>query len=454
MGFFTRFLALTAGLALLETVYAKLDLSSNSTVVVYWGQDSYQASGGDIAQKRLGDYCDDSNIDVIVMAFLMTINGQGGAPEVDFGSTSKDCDTFKDTNLKNCPEIGKDITTCQSKGKTIILSIGGATYSEGGFKSDKAAEDGANLIWSTFGPDKGDSKIPRPFGKAVVDGFDFDFEAAVTHMGKFATKLRSLADADKSKKYYLTAAPQCPFPDAADKDILNTNSSAAVDAVFVQFYNNFCGANAYTPDKPKDKAAKAEGSGSRTAAQNFNFDVWDKWALKESKNKDVRVFLGVPANKGAASTGYLPIESLEPVIQYSKGFESFGGVMMWDVSQAYPNKGFLDGVKKALGKGAQQQSAHGSSEDTNVAPSPAPKPPQQQQQQPQAEQSHSDSAGQQGTQPASQQDGQASGAASPRPGEQQNQNQDQTDDQDQPPNLLNNINGLLSSVNGLGPKLH
>lgn len=272
-------------------------------------------------------------------------------------------------------------------------------------------------------------------------------------MGKFATKLRSLADADKSKKYYLTAAPQCPFPDAADKDILNTNSSAAVDAVFVQFYNNFCGANAYTPDKPKDKAAKAEGSGSRTAAQGFNFDVWDEWALKESKNKDVRVFLGVPANKGAASTGYLPIESLEPVIQYSKGFESFGGVMMWDVSQAYPNKGFLEGVKKALG-GAQQQSAHGSSADTNAAPSPAPKPPQQQQQQPQAEQSHSDSAGQQGTQPASQQDGQASGAASPRPGEQQNQNQDQTDDHDQPPNLLNNINGLLSSVNGLGLKLH
>lgn len=38
MGFFTRFLALTAGLALLETVYAKLDLSSNSTVVVYWGE--------------------------------------------------------------------------------------------------------------------------------------------------------------------------------------------------------------------------------------------------------------------------------------------------------------------------------------------------------------------------------------------------------------------------------
>lgn len=274
-------------------------------------------------------------------------------------------------------------------------------------------------------------------------------------MGKFATKLRSLADADKSKKYYLTAAPQCPFPDAADKDILNTNSSAAVDAVFVQFYNNFCGANAYTPEKPKDKAAKAEGSGSRTTAQGFNFDVWDKWALKESKNKDVRVFLGVPANKGAASTGYLPIESLEPVIQYSKGFESFGGVMMWDVSQAYPNKGFLEGVKKALGKGAQQQSAHGSSADTNAAPSPAPKPPQpQQQQQPQAEQSHSDSAGQQGTQPASQPDGQASGAASPRPGEQQNQNQDQTDDQDQPPNLLNGINGLLSSVNGLGPKLH
>jgi hypothetical protein len=244
-----------------------------------------------------------------------------------------------------------DITTCQSKNKTILLSIGGATYTEGGFTSPTAAEAGADLLWATFGPPpttttsrtseigsagRGNAVAAyRPFGTATLDGFDFDFEATVLNMAPFTKRLRTLADADtvKSKrKYFLTAAPQCPYPDAADRDILNTDASATIDAVWVQFYNNYCGVNSYT-------------AGS---VGNFNFETWDKWALTESKNPNVKVYLGVPANTGAAGSGYLPISSLTPVIQYSKKFESFGGVMMWDVTQAYGNQGFLPGVKAAL----------------------------------------------------------------------------------------------------------
>ncbi|KAL4753156.1 glycoside hydrolase superfamily [Aspergillus terricola var. indicus] len=363
MAFFRRILGVLAGFAVLQSVYAGLDLSSNSTVV---SLDNMQCK---VCAKK--GYCTDSNIDVIVLAFLMTINGPGGAPEIDFSTSSEGCTTFSGTNLKNCPEIGEDITKCQAAGKTILLSIGSATYSEGGFASATAANAGADLLWATFGPDQNDTKVHRPFGGAVIDGFDFDFEAVVTNTGVFATRLRALADADTSKTYYLTAAPQCPYPDAADKDILNTDSSAAIDAVFVQFYNNYCGVNAYSPARniPAGARTKAGGklraredrygrphrsssSGNKAAASNFNFDVWDNWALTQSKNKNVRVFLGVPANTGAASTGYLPATSLEPVISYSKGFESFGGVMMWDVSQACGNPGFLDGVAKALGKGS------------------------------------------------------------------------------------------------------
>ncbi|KAL4870252.1 glycoside hydrolase superfamily [Aspergillus spectabilis] len=390
-----RILGLLAGLAMLESVYAGLDLSSNSTVAVYWGQNSYRGTGN-LAQQRLGYYC---------------------TPEIDFSTASEKCDTFNGTNLKNCPEIGEDITKCQSKGKTILLSIGGATYSEGGLTSESAAESSADLLWATFGPDKGDAKVYRPFGKAVLDGFDFDFEAAVTNTGTLATRLRTVMDADKSKKYFLTAAPQCPFPDAADKDILNTDSSAAIDAVFVQFYNNFCGVNAYTPSSGSSTPSPGASVG------NFNLATWDKWALTESKNKHVRVFLGVPANTGAASTGYLPVGSLEPVIAYSKGFESFGGVMMWDVTQAYGNQGFLDGVKKALGKQEQhtpqlspQVTATTASASTATATATVAKP-QESQVQPAA----ASPAGpaQQGTQ-----------------AEEQQQNQDQGDDQFGSLNLL------------------
>lgn len=91
-----------------------------------------------------------------------------------------------------------DIKTCQAAGKTILLSIGGATYSEGGFTSTTAATAGAQLIWETFGPDSNSSAL-RPFGDAVVDGFDFDFEATVSNMATFGNELRSLMDADTSK---------------------------------------------------------------------------------------------------------------------------------------------------------------------------------------------------------------------------------------------------------------
>lgn len=36
----------------------------------------------------------------------MRINGQGGAPEIDFSNANDHCKTFEGTNLEDCPEIG------------------------------------------------------------------------------------------------------------------------------------------------------------------------------------------------------------------------------------------------------------------------------------------------------------------------------------------------------------
>ncbi|KAI9933283.1 hypothetical protein ASPWEDRAFT_601856 [Aspergillus wentii DTO 134E9] len=333
MSFLQKAISFAAVFASLGGAYAKLDLSSTSNVAMYWGQNSFKGQGK-LAQQPLAFYCNDDKIDVIQLAFLMNINGLGGAPEYDFQNASDHCNVFEGTNLKNCPQVGADIATCQKKNKTIILSIGGATYSEGGFRSEADAIAGADKVWQTFGPPSTNTSALRPFGNSSVDGFDFDFEANVFHMGPFAKRLRELGDADKTKPFFLTAAPQCMYPDLADKDILN--GSVAIDAAFVQFYNNWCGVNSFTPGKD--------------IQTSFNFIDWDNWAKNVSKNGNTKVFLGVPANTGAASTGYLPADKLEPVIKYSKTFKSFGGVMMWDVSQAYANEGFLDSAKKALGK--------------------------------------------------------------------------------------------------------
>jgi chitinase len=272
------------------------------------------------------------------MAFIFQITtGLGSEPVIDFSTQSKDCAPFNGTGLIACPQIGADIATCQQQyNKTILLSIGGATYTEGGFPTEDAAKQGAQKVWETFGPRQPNSTALRPFGEVSVDGFDFDFESVNTNMVPFGQKLRALMDDRTSRtgdRYYLTAAPQCPYPDAAGHEMFD--GKVAFDAIFVQFYNNYCGVQSF--------------QANATAQTNFNFDTWDTWAKNTSLHKGVKVFLGVPAGPTAAGSGYVSVDSLAKVVEYCKGFDSFGGVMMWDASQAYANEGFLPGVKKALG---------------------------------------------------------------------------------------------------------
>ncbi|KAK4551592.1 Chitinase 2 [Recurvomyces mirabilis] len=237
---FSSILTTATAFALLPgSAYGAFNGSVNN-VAVYCGQNSYGQGTGDLAQKPLASYCADTNFDVILMAFLYQMTtGHGGEPVINLANQGNNCTLFNGTQLMNCPQIGDDITTCQQQyGKTILLSIGGATYTEGGFTTADQATSMANLIWATFGPvSSTTSAVDRPFGSAVVDGFDFDFESTVNNMISFGQTLRSLMDADTSKKYSLTAAPQCPYPDAADGAMLN--NTVSFDAVFVQYYNNF-----------------------------------------------------------------------------------------------------------------------------------------------------------------------------------------------------------------------
>ena len=52
------------------------------------------------------------------------------------------------------------------------MSLGGASGSYG-FQNDKDAVTFANTLWDLFGNGKSDT---RPFGDAVLDGFDLDIE--------------------------------------------------------------------------------------------------------------------------------------------------------------------------------------------------------------------------------------------------------------------------------------
>ncbi|CAD6444962.1 4bffd209-3ffa-4398-819f-306869d0c093 [Sclerotinia trifoliorum] len=295
-------------LASLPSAFAGFSTTASNNVAIYWGQGPNQGT--------LASYCSSADFDIIPVAFLISINKL----TVNVGNADP-------------TQVGKDIVTCQGMGKTILLSIGGATYTENELGSSAAATTAAKNVWAAFGP-KTSSSTTRPFGDAVVDGFDFDIETqGLTNLDVFAQELRSLSDAETSKKYYLTAAPQCPYPDQADKSFLQ--GAVSFDAVFVQFYNNDCGLNKFV-----------KGSSTQSV---FNMATWDKWASSTSKNKNVKVFVGIPGSSSAATVGYVDQATMTDVINYSKTFKSFGGVMAWDMVTLIGNSGYLASINKALG---------------------------------------------------------------------------------------------------------
>ncbi|ODQ51005.1 glycoside hydrolase [Saitoella complicata NRRL Y-17804] len=302
---------LFALLAILGSAIA-FDQSANTNLAVYWGQNS---AGGSSTQSSLATYCQDSIVDVIPLAFLTTFN-IGGDPTLNFASACEGTYFDDSTTLLNCGQIAEDIQTCQNSGKKILLSLGGASGSYG-FTSDSQAEEFAVEMWGMFGGNTS-SGLDRPFGDSIIDGFDLDIEGgSITGYSAFVTKMRELYATDTSKDYYISGAPQCPMPDAYLNAALTTSY---FDMIFVQFYNNYCGVNYYS-------------------TSNFNFGDWDTFAKESSYNTDAKVYLGVPAASSAASYGYVDADTLGTIIQeLQSAYSSFGGVMMWDMSQAYANE--------------------------------------------------------------------------------------------------------------------
>ncbi|KAK4610444.1 Class III chitinase [Fulvia fulva] len=348
---FTQSLGARASAAVLYAHHAAAQRFSNAqNLAVYWGQNSYGAASGGLEQMNISTYCQNANIDIIPMGFVVNITtSPGGQPQINFANQGYQCGIFPGTNLWNCPTYTAEINQCQQAyGKTILLSIGGATYHERGFPSKAAAEAYAQLIWNTFGPVNSSSNALRPFGSAVVDGFDLDLEDGNNYFRAFGLKLRALMNANNSKRFYLTAAPQCPYPDANLNPLLNDpNGAVPFDALFVQYYNNVgCDLRAYNI---------AAGATQR----NFNFQTWSNYAKSSaSANKNCKVFLGVPGNIGGAQSGsYRTAAQLKPIINYCKSFSNFGGVMVWDASQAYANKPFLADLKTSL-KAARTRRRH------------------------------------------------------------------------------------------------
>ncbi|KAF4571382.1 Chitinase 1 [Pleurotus pulmonarius] len=341
--------AVGAALSLASSALA-FDNSRSDNVAVYYGQNSYGATHSDTAnwQKALSTYCQDDSIDAFPLAFLHVFFASGGLPSINMANTcnTNDNAVFPGTELPNCSFMAADIQACQAKGKIITLSLGGATGAAS-FSSDAQAQQFADTIWNLF---LGGSSSTRPFGNAVLDGVDLDIEGGgSTGFAAFINRLRTHTNS-ASKKYYVTAAPQCPFPDAFLGAVLN---AVAFDAVYVQFYNNFCGLTNFNNPNA------------------WNFAQWDTWAKTVSPNRNVKIYIGAPAAPTAAGSGYVDPATLASIaVQTRNQFSSFGGIMLWDASQAFANNRFDRAIKNAI-----RTSGGGSGTTAPPPPPPTTTPP-------------------------------------------------------------------------------
>ena len=69
-----------------------------------------------------------------------------------------------------CQALAPDIESCQQQGKIMLISLGGGDQLEPLNLADKnTAEAFAKLLYNSFLGGH-DPNVPRPFGKAVLDG--------------------------------------------------------------------------------------------------------------------------------------------------------------------------------------------------------------------------------------------------------------------------------------------
>ncbi|CAD6447793.1 824d4a98-b746-4938-b69c-10f529638d96 [Sclerotinia trifoliorum] len=345
------FTVAAAAFSLIGPSVALYDASSPANLALYWG------SGP--SQTNLSYYCEQSTIDIIPLAFMNVFPAQGdGYPAENFGNACygqpiftpgpgyplEDVDTSKDQLYVQCPGIQEGIPYCQSLGKKILLSLGGAsnTYQLTGVAD---GEYFADFLWGSYGPFKQswlDNGGIRPMDGGYygtdpnihidIDGFDFDIEIASTDSSEgyiaMINRLREHFAENPSKKYFISGAPQCPLPEPNMGTMI---ASAKFDLLWIQFYNNGqaqCTARQWTENYAITGQKESE---------EFTYDEWIA-TVNSGASSGASIYIGVLGSPlaGTATDYISPLEARTLIESYHDK-PQFGGVMIWEATYSQEN---------------------------------------------------------------------------------------------------------------------
>ncbi|KUJ18345.1 glycoside hydrolase [Mollisia scopiformis] len=295
----------------------RFNAGSSTNIAVYYGQSPATST------TTLTSQCADPNIDIVILAFVISQLDGGKYPSINFGAACGGQTQMminEAPGLLWCPGLASQIQICQATyGKKVLLSVGGST-SKISFSGPGQAQELGDVLWDVFGPAGNVDPQLRPFGTVEVDGFDIDNEDNMpAHFDALALTLRNHFSHTTAKTYYLSSAPQCPFPDASDPMAL----LLLCDFVWVQFYNN-----------PSCEIGSAGFSAS--------LKQWSQVLSTSTMATKPKFYLGAPAWSAAGPTAYEGIggpEGMMGIAEHVEGMKmhNFGGVMFWDGSEGVIN---------------------------------------------------------------------------------------------------------------------
>lgn len=155
-----------------STDSCKFNAQASDNLAVYYDQTEATS------QIILDDLCQDSNVNIVIVVFLITYFDSDDYLIVNFDAA---CDshqtsemTFKDaTELLSYSDLAKNIIKCQDLEKLVLLSLDEADVTTA-FFSDSQTTTFVTQLWNLFEADTSENSGLRSFKNVKVDGFDID----------------------------------------------------------------------------------------------------------------------------------------------------------------------------------------------------------------------------------------------------------------------------------------
>ncbi|CAJ1953002.1 unnamed protein product [Sphenostylis stenocarpa] len=271
------------------TMSSAADCAGAGAISVYWGQKSNETEG------TLQSLCSSGNYNIVILESLLVYDN-GSDPQINL---AEHCGN-------SCSKLQPEIEYCQkNKSIKVFLSIGQArtvlkTKNHRHYSSSNitAAENLASYLLENFL-----SGNSGPLGSVTLDGIDIADVQDGENL-KWDEVVRAINASTTARKIYLSASPECVYPDY----YLGTAISTGLfDYIWVEFfYQNPC--------------IYANGDAANLLKE------WNKWTTGVPKSK---IFLGLVASDEVA--GYIPPEDLiTKVLPTIKQSSNYGGVMIWD----------------------------------------------------------------------------------------------------------------------------